>query len=499
MKCLMVVLVINLLVFLYLIYTHNLFSIDQYVLSADGASHYHREDAQHVVLAKEVTVIIREFEDFENRVNETVKNFKWISPYMNVIIVSDNIPYPPLELNFSQTIHFVNLQLQPMLENPTDTLRRLITTPYTLFIPDGTNITRSKALLQAVKNMKTRKLIKALAIPIGYEKLTCPGMDVHLRSWSVDFTNFVGGEGMCDYVQGNHALLMSTSDLFELTSPFERPLYVSLYMQLTLRRWKTGIYSGEVFMPKTIFKDFRSEWKHKHMEELRLENTMRKFEIKKVSYDKQKVIYYGCSKDTERCFGTVVNNMPEFLYREKWTPPCCLKAVRETAIHVFTMLNKCSARYWLEGGSLLGAARQKDIIPWDYDVDIGVYKEDLEKCEQFITLTKRNSFTDEAGFHWEKATEGEFFRVHYSVVNRNHVDIFPFYPKSGIMTKNTWFKTHRQDREFPEHYLKPLTKVEFIGMNVSAPNNIRQFLEYKFGKGVIENPRFPNSDMVVGG
>ena len=36
------------------------------------------------------------------------------------------------------------------------------------------------------------------------------------------------------------------------------------------------------------------------------------------------------------------------------------------------------------------------------------------------------------------------------------LDIFPFYEKNGIMTKNTWFKTHRQDSEFPAHYLKPL-------------------------------------------
>lgn len=37
------------------------------------------------------------------------------------------------------------------------------------------------------------------------------------------------------------------------------------------------------------------------------------------------------------------------------------------------------------------------------------------------------------------------------------LDIFPFYEKHGIMTKDTWFKTHRQDSEFPAHFLKPLT------------------------------------------
>ena len=73
-----------------------------------------------------------------------------------------------------------------------------------------------------------------------------------------------------------------------------------------------------------------------------------------------------------------------------------------------------------------------------------------------------------------------------------HVDIFPFYEKNGIMTKDTWFKTHKQDTEFPAHYLQPLTKVNFLGVKASAPNNIREFLELKFGKGVIENPEYPN-------
>lgn len=497
MKCLMVILLINAVIFIYLMHANNLFSVDEYVLSA--GSHYKGQDAHHLLIAKQVTVIIREFEDFENRLNETVNNFKRISPYLTMIVVSDNVPYPPVKLNLTQTVRFVNLQLKPDSDHPEKVLSQLITTPYIMFVPDGTNVTTAAALLLTLRNVGKRKFVKALAIPVGSEKLRCPGLDVHLRTWTVDFYTFDGGEGMCDYVQGDHALLMLTSDLFSLTSPFERPLYVSLYMQMTLRRWKTGIYIGEVFKKISLFKDFRSEWKHKHLEELRLETSMRKLGIKQVVYDKRKRSYFGCTKYTERCFDTVISDMPDFLYQGKWTPPCCLKAIRETAKHVFDVLTRCSVRYWLEGGSLLGAARYRDIIPWDYDVDIGAYQEDLDKCEQFVKLKQKNSFTDDGGFRWERATEGQFFRVHFSEVNRNHVDIFPFFPKDGVMTKNTWFKTHRQDREFPEHFLKPLTTIEFIGMNVSAPNNVRTFLEYKFGDGVIENPKFPNSNMVFGG
>ena len=45
------------------------------------------------------------------------------------------------------------------------------------------------------------------------------------------------------------------------------------------------------------------------------------------------------------------------------------------------------------------------------------------------------------------------------------VDIFPFYEKNGIMTKDTWFKTHRQDTEFPAKYLQPLDRMrKFISV-----------------------------------
>ena len=46
--------------------------------------------------------------------------------------------------------------------------------------------------------------------------------------------------------------------------------------------------------------------------------------------------------------------------------------LREVARYVIQTLERCRVRYWLEGGSLLGAARAGDIIPWDYDVDLGI-------------------------------------------------------------------------------------------------------------------------------
>ena len=37
--------------------------------------------------------------------------------------------------------------------------------------------------------------------------------------------------------------------------------------------------------------------------------------------------WYGCSHATSRCFGTVVDDTPEYIYAGRWTPPCCLGEV----------------------------------------------------------------------------------------------------------------------------------------------------------------------------
>lgn len=82
------------------------------------------------------------------------------------------------------------------------------------------------------------------------------------------------------------------------------------------------------------------------------------------------------------------------------------------------------------GGTLLGAMKFGDLLPWGHSVDIGVNRDDLGRSS-LLQRAKSRPCVDDHGYVWEKATEGEFFRVQYSRTNRLHANILPFYLKNG--------------------------------------------------------------------
>jgi len=56
-----------------------------------------------------VTIVIREFEDFENSLIEDILHYKTIlGDDVHILIIADKQPYPPLQLNLSANVKLIN-------------------------------------------------------------------------------------------------------------------------------------------------------------------------------------------------------------------------------------------------------------------------------------------------------------------------------------------------------------------------------------------------------
>lgn len=492
-RCLLIAVVVNIVVLIILSWWQ------QGMTDTSSTKKLELTSSPPLVLWPSLTIIYQDFDVLNNVMSETVDGISKNFSDIDILIISKVRPYPPLSIPVRKNVKLLSLtsKLKQTLNDSRPELN--IRTNYVLFLPDGISISYEfkKKLQKKLVEMSDSKEPFVLALPVKGVKHSCHSLTVDFKSWTMQVGNNVQSNSRCGFITGDHGLLFRTQDLYLLSNPFLVPSSINLYVQLSVIDVEPTVLDNILLQRfKSPKSDAQSTWQHKQTFNENLRQLYGHLGIKRVIHANGNTDWYGCSKGTNRCFDTVYNDMPEYLYHGRWTPPCCLKALRETARHVFTILESCKVRYWLEGGSLLGAVRYKDIIPWDYDIDIGIYKDDMVKCPVFAKI-QNEPFVNEEGFSWEKAIEGDFYRVQYSETNHLHVDIFPFYSKNGIMTKNTWFKTHKQDTEFPEHFLRPLTQIEFAGLKASAPNNVRKFLEYKFGKGVIESPRYPNQQQVL--
>lgn len=192
---------------------------------------------------KLVSIVLREFELHENDVTETVKSFITIFPNIQVYIICDYLPYPPLDLIFwNSTIKNVKIiNLAPNLNNAFIEHYPLvyIKTKYVLFVPDSTRLSNRQTLQVLTELIK--KPNTAIAAPVGYKtNLNCLKVNVSERTWTLRYESIREQGELCDAVTGKHVLLLETDLLKRLSNAFLLPFPQALYLQTAVLNLKVS-------------------------------------------------------------------------------------------------------------------------------------------------------------------------------------------------------------------------------------------------------------------
>jgi hypothetical protein len=137
--------------------------------------------------------------------------------------------------------------------------------------------------------------------------------------------------------------------------------------------------------------------------------------------------------------------------------------------------------HWLDYGSLLGAAREEELIPWDADADFGILQRETPAV---LALAGEVAA---AGHRLDASLQG-VIRILYSDANASHVDLFLWEARDGLLlpledTDYAW-PGMASRLAFPERFIAPLGEVSLHGRHFPAPRPVHEFLrDHRYGPG----------------
>ena len=188
-------------------------------------------------------------------------------------------------------------------------------------------------------------------------------------------------------------------------------------------------------------------------------------------------------------FTKVINNSP--LEKIQLQEGDYHRRMKNMLLKTIDILNENGFKYWLEAGTLLGIMRDGDLIPWDYDADLGIpadtaddiMKLRLKLLPNYLIKRRRvhtswlpgNMRVIKVKTPWEKIRQVNF-----------HVDLFCVYP---VKNKYRWVDSNAL-KHVDRKYYDTLSTIEWEGRTINIPNHAEEYLSLRYGNWQIPNQNY---------
>ena len=177
---------------------------------------------------------------------------------------------------------------------------------------------------------------------------------------------------------------------------------------------------------------------------------------------------------------------------------------RRMLLDVVDIFNEAELPYTLDAGTLLGIARDGDLIPWDNDLDMMLPVDSIPDLRKLygkihkrgwkVSRTYTMPFASAA---W-KAGQPRVIKIRsrnllYFGPGSTLLDITIIYKHEGYY----WWEMAKHICRIPASFIDSVDEVGYAGISIKVPHPYKQYLERTYGDWRTPRPDFPRDEFGI--
>lgn len=175
-----------------------------------------------------------------------------------------------------------------------------------------------------------------------------------------------------------------------------------------------------------------------------------------------------------------------------------MKEDRRALQEIVNVLNQHRILFWVDCGTCLGAYRYGGVIPWDFDVDIAILAPDFNNAFRALKKLDPSKYTiqDWSGRDFPNSYLKVYVKGSHTLIDIYHFKIDPnrkeittiVSNEKSIFLSQAW-KIRERRYKVPTafHQVFPLKYIHFDGICVPVPNDIKGYLQARYGENLEPN------------